>query len=363
MFGLLKKIVTAGIIAVFAMGISVFAAEDSSTIPERAFENCVGLSEFDIPEYVSYIDDYAFYNTALEKVSFSDNVKKIGKYAYAECNELKTVYFYGKSTVIEDTAFDNNSGLLFYCYKNSIAHNFAINNNIDYVLFDYDNDLKAEDILYDNNITATGLDIYIDGTVGSDEIKITGDKNNLIQLVSDISVDFNDENYNKYLLFNALGSNSSGYVEMELSKDDTVFLYIDILENTEIIMESGNSVSSFVPDTGKSVLRLTADSDGLYKVYLNSGSAAVYRIAVNKAANEIKFVYGDADNDSIVSATDASIVLRKAKDNGIRTVIELYVGSATPIDVDGDGFVTATDASLVLTKAKNSGFRFTVDMT
>ena len=57
------------------------------------------------------INNFAFSNTSIEKISIPSNVVKIGKQAFSECKKLKTIEFGKNSRLnsIEEFAFQKSS--------------------------------------------------------------------------------------------------------------------------------------------------------------------------------------------------------------------------------------------------------------
>ena len=128
---------------------------DSVTvIEENAFMYCSGLEEIIIPGSVKTISKKAFYYCdnlktvimlygveeevsafgmckSIEKISYPESMKTISSAIY--CNNLKTVALPKSLTDIEiSTYFGNKTEI--YCYKGTIAEDFAKNNKFD---FDY----------------------------------------------------------------------------------------------------------------------------------------------------------------------------------------------------------------------------------
>lgn len=88
------------------------------TIYEETFMNCDSLTEITVPGTVTAIKDNAFaYNDSLSKIVIPKSV-----------------------TTISSTAFDGSENTVIYCYENSFAHRFAVNNEIPFVLIDESDD-------------------------------------------------------------------------------------------------------------------------------------------------------------------------------------------------------------------------------
>lgn len=85
-----------------------------TVIADQCFYNCTSLSYVELPSSLNKIEKYAFANTALTEVTIPKSV-----------------------TNIDPTAFDGVDSLTIYCYTDSAAHTFAVDNGYDYVLLDY----------------------------------------------------------------------------------------------------------------------------------------------------------------------------------------------------------------------------------
>lgn len=84
------------------------------TIYEETFMNCDSLTEITIPDTVTTIRENAFaYNDSLSKIVIPKSV-----------------------TTISSKAFDGSDNTVIYCYENSFAHRFAMNNEVEFVLID-----------------------------------------------------------------------------------------------------------------------------------------------------------------------------------------------------------------------------------
>ena len=69
------------------------------------------------------------------------------------------------------------------------------------------------------------------------------------------------------------------------------------------------------------------------------------------------YVYGDANNDTAVTAADSAMIMQKVLTDTpttLETVTDKYM---TYIDVDNSGVLTAADATYVLQKSLDSTFK------
>ena len=98
-----------------------FTIPDSVTsIGDWAFYNCTSLTSVEIPDSVTSIGDYAFYNcTSLTSVEIPDSVTIIGNDAFYNCTSLTSIVIPDSVTSIGGWAFDGCSSLTIYCEATS----------------------------------------------------------------------------------------------------------------------------------------------------------------------------------------------------------------------------------------------------
>ena len=89
-----------------------------STIKDYAFYNCYTLASVTLPDSVTSIGEYAFYyNTALQGVTIPNSVTSIGKYAFYNCVDLINVTIGSGVTNIGSYAFESCTSLKEVFYK------------------------------------------------------------------------------------------------------------------------------------------------------------------------------------------------------------------------------------------------------
>lgn len=109
-----------------------------SDIDNYAFYNCTGLTSIEIPESVSNIGNYAFYGcTGLTSIEIPTSAN-IGEYAFYNCTSLATIDIPNSITCIGNKAFHNTAwydnqsdgliyaGLIAYKYKGTMPNNTSI---------------------------------------------------------------------------------------------------------------------------------------------------------------------------------------------------------------------------------------------
>ncbi len=124
-------------------------------------------------------DAFAFCRS-LESVTIPNSVTNMGRHAFTGCSKLKSVTIPDTVTTIGNIAFSSTTTI--YCYENSTAHNYAVNNALDYVLINLHSVINKVNIDYDNNLIFTFADICTDYT----EI-ISTSQNNILSVSESFS--------------------------------------------------------------------------------------------------------------------------------------------------------------------------------
>lgn len=89
-----------------------------------------------LPEELTAISDKAFANTQARDIILSDKVSSIGARAFADCSLLRMITIPAGVVTIDPTALQGSEQVIILCQKNSAAHQFANNNQIQYILID-----------------------------------------------------------------------------------------------------------------------------------------------------------------------------------------------------------------------------------
>lgn len=88
-------------------------------IGEGAFQDCKSLTEFVIPAGISELYPNTFSKCGFESISIGPDVKKIGSSVFADCNNLKDIYAYGKEAPALDSDVFRNVSASVHCYEDS----------------------------------------------------------------------------------------------------------------------------------------------------------------------------------------------------------------------------------------------------
>ena len=102
-----------------------------------AFEGCSSLPSVDIRGNVMSIPMQCFYNCgSLTTVKLPESLTAIEKFAFADCTALEYTVIPKNVTSIAKSAFYNDENLLLGVYKNTVGHQYAVDNSIPYILLD-----------------------------------------------------------------------------------------------------------------------------------------------------------------------------------------------------------------------------------
>lgn len=108
-----------------------------NTIGISAFENCRSLETVVFSSYVTAIPDQCFYNcVSLSDVRLSNTITSISKFAFGNCTTLESIIIPKTVTDINPTAFSGCDNIVIKCYTDSYAHQYAVDNDIEFVLLD-----------------------------------------------------------------------------------------------------------------------------------------------------------------------------------------------------------------------------------
>ena len=92
-------------------------------------------AEYTIPDTVSWISRTAFSFSKVNSVRVPDSVRLIFNYAFSYTSNL-SVTIPKSVTYMGDGVFAESDNVTVYCFEESAAHTYCIDNNIDYVLID-----------------------------------------------------------------------------------------------------------------------------------------------------------------------------------------------------------------------------------
>ena len=118
-----------------------------------------GGEAYNIPETVKKIDDSAFYGTKLKNIETTENIIKIGSYAFLNCSELEKIIITDKVTTIGEkiinqdktTVYCRTTGKIYkYCQANSIRTEIdGVSPTIENIRFVYNNEEGKIEVIVD----------------------------------------------------------------------------------------------------------------------------------------------------------------------------------------------------------------------
>ncbi len=161
-----------------------FIPDTVERVCDSAFYGCSGLREFVLPESMTVIDDYAFWNTGFTSITIPSHITEIGYNAFWGCTNLTNL-------IISDGVEKIGYGAFYYCTSltsvvipssvTSIAQAYGEGNNalgyywsessetiVDgFIIYGYSG-TEAETYANDTGITFVDLDTLIAGDINHD---------------------------------------------------------------------------------------------------------------------------------------------------------------------------------------------------
>ena len=116
---------------------TVSIPESVTTMSSAAFQNCSSITSLNYNASCNNVPKQCFYGcSSLENVTLNERVTIIEDYAFAGCSELQ--YFELSSNIISiaESAFSNDSNLTLGVWYGTIGYDYAIEQNIPYILLD-----------------------------------------------------------------------------------------------------------------------------------------------------------------------------------------------------------------------------------
>ena len=133
--------------------------EGPTIIDKYVFKNCTNLTAITLEEGLEVIPTRVLAGTNIAEIKIPASVKNINEDAFLNCTKLTKIEIYDGVKDIyglnrkEDNVFTNhNENLTIYCYKDSIAAQYAIKHNIKYVYLTKNEEIKNNNTT--NNIAS-----------------------------------------------------------------------------------------------------------------------------------------------------------------------------------------------------------------
>lgn len=161
-----------------------FVHSGTEKISERAFSDCINLTNVVIPINVTWIGDEAFENcSAMRSIIIPDSVTTIGKKAFSGCTNLASITIGTGTTSIGEMAFSDCNKLVEVINKSSL--NIFVKNAINLKTKGTSDIINVNDYLF---ITNSNNKHYLFDYVGNDTVLTLPDsyKNENYELYNDV---------------------------------------------------------------------------------------------------------------------------------------------------------------------------------
>jgi hypothetical protein len=325
---------------------------------------CYDVNSKDMPICLRISSDYSeLYSELYHEDSRIEMIVAVGYTNYSDIIKLVNNEIDSIDTV---EPYDNNSTT---CIQIEVNGDFTIYNK-DYSI-KYDNGQISGDteIIKDisiNNVSGIGNSTLIFELYGDDfSISNSGDKNlncsfegngNNIAVVasnadsvsfnslSGLSIEGDSTNYNALV---SLDKSDKNYASISGSDSKNVKLNYD--ENNNIVFTSDN------------------DSDAVVNIYNEIDLISTDNVIENNDIITVdntddNFIYGDVDNDGVITSSDASFALQKSLDDSFNLPLQDKTEDwFRYANVDGDNTLSANDAAFILQKSLDMSFKFEVE--
>lgn len=168
----------------------VMFSESMTTISHHAFQNCSNLQKVVfMNDAVTSIGNYAFAGcskltsiplektkittvssgmfmncSSLAEITIPDTVTAIEADAFTNCSALSKIVIPASVTAIDENAFVGADNVVIHCYSDSVAHNYAVDNAISFVLLDAKETFILGDVDNDKAVAvidATAIQLYL----------------------------------------------------------------------------------------------------------------------------------------------------------------------------------------------------------
>lgn len=132
-----------------------YVVVDGKIIADRAFYQQYDLKEYDIPEGIERIGDFAFAYTGLSSIQIPYGVKSIGYGAFYKCNNLSSVTIPQTVSTIEPSAFEDTAWLENWRNGPDVSDFLVVGNGI---LIGYKG--NAAKVILPENVREIGANVF-----------------------------------------------------------------------------------------------------------------------------------------------------------------------------------------------------------
>lgn len=114
----------------------IFQTDSVTSIEDGAFASCRALGSINLEDTrIEAVGVDTFMNCdSLTEITLPETVVTIENGAFSYCDNLCRIVIPESVTSISSSAFDYSEYVVIYCYEDSYAHRYAVNNGINFVL-------------------------------------------------------------------------------------------------------------------------------------------------------------------------------------------------------------------------------------
>lgn len=142
--------------------------------------------------------------------------------------------------------------------------------------------------------------------------------------------------------------------------DISTLNYINQFDYTEIMVADGTTGEFAIELTPNQVLE--ANKRYIVRIGGTDILKPVFMVFTTDGNSDIDFIYGDADKDGVLTATDSAFVLQYALSaSSISGSVEDINNFLTIINVTGEAEITSNQASYILQRVLNRLFEFPIE--
>ena len=124
--------------------------KETVTIIDSIFGDCTNLTHVTLEDGLEKIPNKLLVGTHISEITIPNSVNAIEYGSFSNIEELVKITILDNVTIMGNKIFDgHNEDLTIYCYENSVAAQYAIDNNIKYVYLERD---TFSDNTYENSI-------------------------------------------------------------------------------------------------------------------------------------------------------------------------------------------------------------------
>ena len=121
----------------------VVFGEGITSVGTYTFAQAKCLTDVEFSSTIEVIKSYSFFHTAITEIEFADGLKTIEAQAFAinkpdVYKKLTKAVIPASVEFVHEAAFAKQTDITVYCYEESAAHKFAVNNGVEFFLYDAD---------------------------------------------------------------------------------------------------------------------------------------------------------------------------------------------------------------------------------